>query len=62
MFLVDPGNGFGLFSIPDPAVRKAPDPGSATLILAYFDVRQDEKRYELQECIYIIKLLMKLSC
>jgi hypothetical protein len=51
MFIVDPGNGFGLFSIPDPAVRKAPDPGSATLILANFDVKQDEERYELQECI-----------
>jgi hypothetical protein len=62
MFIMDPGNGFGLFSIPEPAVRKAPDPGPATLILANFDVRQDEKRYELQECIYIIKPLMELSC
>jgi hypothetical protein len=43
MFIVDPENGFGLFSIPDPAVRKAPDPRSATLILANFDVRQDER-------------------
>jgi hypothetical protein len=28
----DPGSGTNLFRIPDPGVKKAPDPGSATLI------------------------------
>jgi hypothetical protein len=28
----DPGSGKNLFRIPDPGVKKAPDPGSATLI------------------------------
>jgi hypothetical protein len=28
----DPGFGENLFRIPDPGVKKAPDPGSATLI------------------------------
>jgi hypothetical protein len=27
----DPGSGKNLFRIPDPGVKKAPDPGSATL-------------------------------
>jgi hypothetical protein len=27
----DPGSGKNLFQIPDPVVKKAPDPGSATL-------------------------------
>ncbi len=29
----DPGSGKNLFRIPDPGVKKAPDPGSATLPL-----------------------------
>jgi hypothetical protein len=29
----DPGSGKNLFRIPDPGVKKAPDPGSATLLL-----------------------------
>ncbi len=28
----DPGSGKNLFRIPDPGVKKAPDPGSATLL------------------------------
>ena len=28
----DPGSGKNLFRIPDPGVKKAPDPGSATLV------------------------------
>jgi hypothetical protein len=28
----DPGSGKNLFRIPDPAVKKAPDPGSGTLV------------------------------
>jgi hypothetical protein len=28
----DPGSGKNLFRFPDPGVKKAPDPGSATLI------------------------------
>jgi hypothetical protein len=28
----DPGSGKNLFWIPDPGVKKAPDPGSATLV------------------------------
>jgi hypothetical protein len=28
----DPGSGKNLFQIPDPGVKKAPDPGSATLV------------------------------
>jgi hypothetical protein len=28
----DPGSGKNLFRIPDPEVKKAPDPGSATLL------------------------------
>jgi len=33
----DPGSGKSLFRIPDPGVKKAPDPGSgsATLIFSY---------------------------
>jgi hypothetical protein len=31
--LIDPGSGKNLFRIPDPGVKKAPDPGSATLLL-----------------------------
>ncbi len=35
----DPGSGKNLFRIPDPGVKKAPDPGSATLCLKrYFMV------------------------
>jgi hypothetical protein len=30
----DPGSGKNLFRIPDPGVKKAPDPGSATLIVS----------------------------
>jgi hypothetical protein len=59
MFILDPGSESVFFSIPDPAVKKAPNPGSATVNLANFDVRP-EKRYELQECIHIIKILMNL--
>jgi hypothetical protein len=29
----DPGSGKNLFRIPDPGVKKAPDPGSATLVV-----------------------------
>jgi hypothetical protein len=29
----DPGSGKNLFRIPDPGAKKAPDPGSATLVL-----------------------------
>jgi hypothetical protein len=32
----DPGSGKNLFRIPDPGVKKAPDPGSATLFSSYF--------------------------
>ncbi len=31
----DPGSGKNLFRIPDPGVKKAPDPGSATLLQTY---------------------------
>jgi hypothetical protein len=31
----DPGSGKNLFRIPDPGVKKAPDPGSATLLRRY---------------------------
>jgi hypothetical protein len=33
----DPGSGRNLFRIPDPGVKKAPDPGSgsATLVVTY---------------------------
>jgi hypothetical protein len=33
----DPGSGKNLFPIPDPEVKKAPDPGSATLVLRFPD-------------------------
>jgi hypothetical protein len=32
----DPGSGKNLFWIPDPGVKKASDPGSATLLLTLF--------------------------
>jgi hypothetical protein len=32
IWLWDPGSGKNLFRIPDPGVKKAPDPGSATLV------------------------------
>jgi hypothetical protein len=32
----DPGSGKNLFRITDPGVKKAPDPGSATLLLVRF--------------------------
>jgi hypothetical protein len=32
----DPGSGKNLFRIPDPGVKKAPDPGSATLLNSLF--------------------------
>jgi hypothetical protein len=31
----DPGSGKNLFRIPDPGVKKAPDPGSAPLFSTY---------------------------
>ncbi len=31
----DPGSGKNLFRIPDPGVKKAPDPGSATLVRSF---------------------------
>jgi hypothetical protein len=31
IWVSDPGSGKNLFRIPDPGVKKAPDPGSATL-------------------------------
>jgi hypothetical protein len=33
LWLWDPGSGKNLFRIPDPRVKKAPDPGSATLVV-----------------------------
>jgi len=36
----DPGSGKNLFRIPDPGVKKAPDPGSATLLLAQTDTQR----------------------
>jgi|688.fasta_scaffold1244873_1 hypothetical protein len=33
MFILDPVTGFSPSRIPDPAVKKAPDPGSATLVM-----------------------------
>jgi hypothetical protein len=44
----DPGSGKNLFRIPDPGVKKAPDPGSATLlkmlVLNILLVRKDMKK------------------
>ncbi len=41
----DPGSGKNLFRIPDPGVKKAPDPGSgfATLTYAKFESSQYEQ-------------------
>jgi hypothetical protein len=33
IWVCDPGSGKNLFRIPDPGVKKAPDPGSATLLV-----------------------------
>jgi hypothetical protein len=33
----DPGSGKNLFRIPDPGVKKAPDPGSGSATLIYKD-------------------------
>ncbi len=36
----DPGSGKKLFRIPDPGVKKAPDPGSATLLFSVNTYKQ----------------------
>jgi hypothetical protein len=55
----DPGSGKKLFRIPDPGVKKAPDPGSATLLGAVPLVLQAKNRQEnisclrLQACVFL---------
>jgi hypothetical protein len=40
----DPGSGKNLFRIPYPGVKKAPDPGSATLVLSVQDGMHQQLR------------------
>jgi hypothetical protein len=41
----DPGSGKNLFRIPDPGVKKAPDPGSATLVLFNQKLSLSSRKY-----------------
>jgi hypothetical protein len=50
--ILDPGSGKNLFRIPDPGVKKAPDPrsGSATLVGGNWDLTQDSCDYRYGIC------------
>jgi len=47
IWLWDPGSGKNLFRIPDPGVKKTPDPGSATLVDSVQSFSVQEKSFQI---------------
>jgi hypothetical protein len=48
----DPGSGENLFRIPDPGVKKAPDPGSGSATLSLVTVNQENVHFYLFSWIF----------